>query len=80
MSWEDYERAVARVHTPDGTIEVRPVPHPATGPFPRVGDEVIHVITAYNPAGQIQPEDANLRAHALLIAEVTARDLQLLRS
>lgn len=75
MSWADYERAVARVHTPDGAIELRPMPHQAAGPYPRVGDEEIHVITAYNPNGRVQSEDSNLRAHALLIAEVSARSL-----
>lgn len=73
MTWEEYERASVRIHTPDGTIEVRPSPVDCEGPYPKVGDASIYVITAYNPRGRAQSDDANRRAHGLLVAELAAR-------
>ena len=52
MSLSAYAEAVVYLQTPSGTVRVQRAPVSwTTGDFPGPQGQVIHVITAHNPAG-----------------------------
>jgi hypothetical protein len=68
MSWDDYTRVVLRIELPEGTLRIKPAalgkPHHID--FPDTHGGTIHVITAYNPAGEVVPDEVNTLAHERL--------------
>jgi len=72
MSWDSYIRAVLRIERPHGTQWIRPAPLGRSHDidFPDSGGRTVHVITAYNPAGKVVPDEANAAAHQRLEARL----------
>ena len=68
MSWDDYIRAVFRVDLVQGTRWIRPArtgqPHDVV--FPDSAGGTVYVITAFNPAGEVAPQEANAAAQQRL--------------
>ena len=64
MSWDDYTRAVVRINLPDGTVQVAPTqPGTCDGEFPVIPNDVVYVVTAFNPGGSVSPVSEIGRAH-----------------
>jgi hypothetical protein len=68
MSWDDYITAVIRVELAQGTRWIQPArtgqPHDVI--FPDSAGRTVHVITAFNTAGKVAPQEANAAAHQRL--------------
>lgn len=73
MSWDEYVRAVVRIELADGLMQIAPAPQGrADGTFPDVPNDVLYVVTAFNPGGLISPETANQQAHTALTRRLEA--------
>lgn len=73
MSWDEYIRAVVRIDLVDGLVQIAPAQTGrADGPFPDVPNDVVYVVTAFNPGGLVRPQSANQQAHAALISRLEA--------
>lgn len=72
MGWDDYIRAVFRVDLEQGTRWIRPArtgqPHDVI--FPDSAGRTVYVITAFNQAGKVAPQEANALAHQRLEARL----------
>ena len=72
MSWDNYIRAVLRIDLPAGTLRIKAAPLGKSHDidFPGSAGGTVHVITAYNPADKVAPDEANTSAHERLIARL----------
>jgi Protein of unknown function (DUF3293) len=72
MSWDNYIRAVLRIELPAGTLRIKAAPLGKSHDidFPGSAGGTVHVITAYNPAGTVAPDEANTSAHERLTAKL----------
>lgn len=72
MSWDSYIRAVLRIELPGKTLRIKPADLGRSHDidFSDVGDGTVYVITAYNPAGNVVPDEANTAAHQRLTARL----------
>ncbi|MEU9540557.1 DUF3293 domain-containing protein [Streptomyces mirabilis] len=74
--WAQYQQAVVDFEFGRSALRVTPdTPDLTVGAFPGPPGSTIHVITAFNPAGRIAPDQDNGRAQLRLLAELERRGL-----
>jgi hypothetical protein len=72
-SWDEYTRAVVRIEFADGPVQIAPArPGSVGGAFPDVPQDVVYVVTAFNPGGLVRAESPNQQAQASLIRRLDA--------
>jgi hypothetical protein len=69
--WDGFAEAVVRITLDEeASVTLVPAPPGSVGYYPFDGP--VHIITAYNPGGDLADEAANQRSHAELVATATA--------
>ncbi|CAL9554238.1 hypothetical protein SUDANB176_04511 [Streptomyces sp. enrichment culture] len=77
-NWDLYRTAVVDIRFGERAVRVEPRPRGTAEGFFPVADgsgATVHVITAWNPRGRTASDDANARAHRVLLDEVRHRGL-----
>lgn len=70
QTWDEFRRTFVRVDTDAGVLEVHPAGPHDRGAFMAGVDGPVHIVTACNPQGRQQAEEANFEANRRLLAEL----------